>query len=229
MRVLVVEDEAPLRMQLKLALERAGFIVEVAADGEEGWAYARAHPLDVVVVDLGLPRLDGISLVERLRAAGCVYPVLILTARDRWQDKVAGLDSGADDYLTKPFDVPELVARLRALIRRAGGWASPVLACGPVRLDTRSAAVTLHDEPVDLTGHEYAVLEYLMLHQGEVVSKTALVEHLYADDASRDSNVIEVFVRRLRAKLDADGALQPIETLRGRGYRLALERDPGGG
>ena len=227
MRALIVEDTELLREQLRIALEAADFVVDCARDGKEGLYFATEYPYDVAVVDLGLPQLDGMTVIERLRRAGRAYPVLILTARDRWQDKVAGLDAGADDYLVKPFAMPELVARVRALIRRAAGWATSLVECPPVSLDTRSQAVTVNGTPVDLTGYEFQVLAYLMLHAGEVVSKTELTEHLYPDDDSRDSNVIEVFVRRVRVKLDPQERLNPIETLRGRGYRFVLARAGG--
>jgi two-component system, OmpR family, response regulator PhoP len=223
-RALVVEDEELLRERVRIVLEQADFVVDCARDGREGAYYALEYPYDVAVVDLGLPLLDGMSLIEKVRRAGKSYPVLILTARDRWQDKVAGLDAGADDYLVKPFAMEELVARLRALIRRAAGWSHSVVECAPVRLDTRTQAVSVAGRAVELTGYEFQVLAYLMLHAGEVVSKTELTEHLYPDEDSRDSNVIEVFVRRLRLKLDPQERLHPIETLRGRGYRFALAR-----
>jgi two-component system response regulator PhoP len=175
-------------------------------------------------VDLGLPGLSGIELIRRLRDEGRSFPILILTARGRWQDKVEGLEAGADDYLVKPFHVEELLARLNALLRRASGWTSPVLECGPIALDTRRQTVQVEGVPVELTAYEYKVLEYLMLHAGQVVSKTELTEHIYDQDYDRDSNVLEVFVGRLRRKLDPHNRYTPIETLRGRGYRLALAR-----
>jgi len=178
-------------------------------------------------VDLGLPDLPGIDVIRRWRAAGRRFPVLILTARGRWQDKVEGLEAGADDYLVKPFYTEELLARLRALIRRTGGWTQAVLRCGPIALDTGAQQVTLGDQPVELTAYEYKLLEYLILHAGTVISKTELTEHLYQEDEDRDSNVLEVLVGRLRRKLDPDRALNPIETLRGRGYRFRLERTAG--
>ena len=224
MRALVVEDEAALRGQLMAGLAAAGFVVDSAGDGMEAEHYGLEYPYDVAVIDLGLPRRDGMAVIRRLRARGCRYPILILTARDAWQDKVAGLDAGADDYLVKPFEMAELIARLRALIRRTAGWADSVIACPPLKLDTREKRAYLDDTELDLTAYEYQVLEYLMLHAGEVVSKTELTEHLYPDDASRDSNVLEVLIRRLRQKIDPDERLNPIETLRGRGYRLALRR-----
>jgi two-component system, OmpR family, response regulator PhoP len=224
MRVLLIEDETSLREQLRERLKAAGHVVDTAADGEEGLYAGSEYPIDIAVIDLGLPKLPGIEVIKRLRTAGKAFPILILTARGRWQDKVEGLEAGADDYLVKPFEVEELLARLRALQRRASGWSQPTLQCGPVLLDT--AAQTLHVDgaPVELTSYEYRVLEYLMLHSGEVVSKTDLTEHLYEQDYDRDSNVIEVFIGRLRRKLDPDSSLNPIETVRGRGYRFVLER-----
>ncbi len=224
MRALVVEDDAALRAQLTGGLVAAGFVIDSAGDGMEAEYFGLEYAYDVAVIDLGLPKRDGMTIIRTLRARGSRYPILILTARDRWQDKVAGLDAGADDYLVKPFEMAELVARLRALIRRTAGWANSVIACPPLKLDTREHRAYLDDAQLDLTAYEYQVLEYLTLHAGEVVSKTELTEHLYPDDASRDSNVLEVFIRRLRRKLDPDERLNPIETLRGRGYRLALRR-----
>ncbi len=222
MRILVVEDEAPLREQLAARLRETGYAVETAADGEEGLFVASDYPLDLAVIDLGLPKLSGIDLIKKLRQSERSYPVLILTARDRWQDKVEGLEAGADDYLVKPFHMEELLARVRALLRRAAGQASPLLHFGPITIDTSAHAVSLAGAAVELTGYEYRLLEYLALHGGRVISKTELTEHLYEEDADRDSNVIEVFVRRLRRKLDPEGRLQPIETLRGQGYRFTL-------
>lgn len=227
MRVLLVEDETSLREQLRGALKDAGYTVDAAADGEEGLYLGTEYPADVAVIDLGLPRLSGIELVRRLRAADRRFPVLILTARDQWQDKVEGLGAGADDYLVKPFHLEELLARLNALLRRAAGWSQPVLRCGPIELDTGAQRVRVGGEEIDLTTFEYRLLQYLVLHTGEVVSKTELTDHLYEADQDRDSNVIEVFVGRLRRKLDPDGALAPIETLRGRGYRFTIERSAG--
>ena len=223
MRLLVVEDEAPLRAQLEKQLRAAGFAVDSAADGEDGFYQGRENPVDLAVVDLGLPRLSGIELIRRWRQADRRFPILILTARGRWQDKVEGLNAGADDYLTKPFHGEELLARINALLRRAAGVAKPVLRCGPVALDTAARIVELDDKKLDLTAYEYKVLEYLMLHRGEVVSKTELTEHVYDQDFDRDSNVIEVFIGRLRRKLDPENRYQPLETIRGRGYRFTLE------
>jgi two-component system, OmpR family, response regulator PhoP len=224
MRVLVVEDELALRTALSAELRAAGHAVDIASDGTEGLYAAIEFPIDVAIIDLGLPGLSGFELIRQVRARGKRYGILILTARDRWQDKVEGLGAGADDYMAKPFHMAELQARLNALLRRAGGWASSRLACGPVELDTRAQAVTLRGAPLTLTSFEYRILEHLMLHAGEVVSKSELVERLYAQDYDRDSNVVEVLVGRLRRKLDPDDSLHPIETLRGRGYRLALAR-----
>jgi len=223
-RVLIVEDETTLRRGLADMLATQGFAVDQAADGKDGLYVALEYPLDVAVIDLGLPGLSGIELIQKVRASGKDFPILILTARDGWRSKVEGLEAGADDYLVKPFHAEELMARLRALLRRTGRWARSQLACGPVVLDTSAQEVTLDGQGVSLTAYEYRVLEYLMLHAGEVVSKTTLSEHIYDEDSDRDSNVIEVFIRRLRTKLDPDGSLQPIETLRGRGYRFTLAR-----
>jgi two-component system response regulator PhoP len=223
-RVLVVEDEAALREALKLELSAAGYTVDLAADGEEGLYAATEYPIDVAIIDLGLPKLSGLELIRQLRARGKSYGVLILTARDRWQDKVEGLSAGADDYVAKPFHFAELQARLSALLRRAGGWASPTLVCGPVELDTRAQTVSVNGSAIELTSFEYRILEHLMLRAGEVISKTELTERLYDQDFDRDSNVVEVLVGRLRRKLDPDDTLKPIETLRGRGYRLSLPR-----
>ena len=228
MRVLLVEDEAVLRDTLKARLVEAGFTVDVAQDGEEGVFAGLEYPLDVAIVDLGLPKLPGLEVIRRLRAARKTYPILILTARDNWQDKVEGLQAGADDYVAKPFHFEEVLARLQALLRRAGGWASPELKCGPILLDTRAQTVKVGEAAVDLTTFEYRILEHLMLRAGEVISKTELTERLYDQDFERDSNVIEVLVGRLRRKLDPQDELKPIETLRGRGYRFALAARPGG-
>ncbi len=224
MRVLIVEDETELREALVRRFRNEGFVVDAAGDGEEGLYLGREFPVDLAVVDLGLPQLSGMDMIRRLREEGRDFPVLILTARDRWQDKVEGLQAGADDYVTKPFHMEEIFARANALLRRSAGWSQATLHCGPIKLDTRSQAVTVDERAVDLTSFEYKLLEYLMLHAGEVISKTELTEALYEQDFDRDSNTIEVFVGRLRRKLDPARNLKPIETLRGRGYRLALER-----
>ena len=224
MRLLLVEDEAPLREALGAQLRDAGFVVDAAADGEEGLHYGLDYPVDLAIIDLGLPRLPGMTVIERLRAAGKAYPILILTARDRWQDKVAGLQAGADDYVTKPFHTEEIVARVQALLRRAAGSADPVLRGGPIELDTRTQRVRVAGQEIELTSYEYRVLEHLMLSAGKIVTKSELTDRLYDEDLERDSNVIEVFVGRLRRKLDPDNSLRPIETLRGRGYRFALAK-----
>ena len=216
MRILVVEDETALRTRLAVALRSAGYAVDEAGDGRDAQHLGETEPFDAVILDLGLPGIDGLTVLRRWRERGRSMPVLILTARDAWTEEVAGIVAGADDYLAKPFHLEELLARLRALIRRAAGAASPVLACGAVTLDTRSGRVAVDGEPVALTAHEYRVLAYLILRPGAVVSRTELIEHLYAQDFDRDSNTVEVFVGRLRRKLPA-GA---IETVRGLGYRL---------
>jgi two-component system response regulator PhoP len=224
MRLLLVEDDPNLSRSLATQLEQAGYAVERSADGREGLYYAREYPVDLAIVDLGLPSMSGVELIKQLRADGKEYPILVLTARDRWQDKVEALKLGADDYVVKPFNVEELLARVDALLRRAGGWAQSELVCGPITLDTRTQEVKVGGNKLDLTSFEYKLLEYLMLHAGEVLSKTQITEELYSEDFERDSNVIEVFIGRLRRKLDPDNSMKPIETLRGRGYRLGLAR-----
>lgn len=225
MRVLVIEDEEALRTQLHAQLSSHGYSVNTAEDGEEGLFYGREYPQDLAVVDLGLPKLSGIEVIRKLRAEGFDYPILILTARGNWQDKVEGLEAGADDYLVKPFHIEELLARLNALLRRSVGLSTPQLECGPIRLDTVSQTVHLDDDQITLTAYEYRILEYLMLNSAKVISKTELTEHIYEQDFDRDSNVLEVLVGRLRRKLDPENSLRPIETLRGRGYRFTLERN----
>jgi two-component system response regulator PhoP len=223
MRVLVIEDEASLRQQLQTSLKQEGFVVDVAVDGEEALYFGREFPIDLGIIDLGLPKLSGIEVIRQLRAESIRFPILILTVRDRWQDKVEGLEVGGDDYLVKPFHMQELLARVQALLRRAAGWTQAVLNFGPLSVDTRTQKITVNNHPVELTAYEYRVLEYLTLRAGQVISKTELTEHIYAQDFDRDSNVIEVFVGRLRRKLDPQNQLGIIETLRGRGYRFALE------
>src|SRR2546422_3008208 len=216
MRLLVIEDDPDLNRQLATALVDAGYVVDRAFDGEEGHFLGESEPYDAVILDIGLHKMDGISVLEAWRRAGRAMPVLLLTARDRWSDKVQGIDAGADDYVAKPFHIEEVLARVRALVRRAAGHASNELECGPVRVDTKSGRVTVDGNPVKLTSHEYKVLEYLMHHRDRVVSRTELIEHLYDQDFDRDSNTIEVFVGRLRKKVSSD----LIETVRGLGYRI---------
>ena len=219
MRILLVEDEAVLRAQLRQTLEQAGYAVDEAADGLTALHHGATEPCDAVVLDLGLPEMDGLSVLQRWRSQGLTMPVLVLTARDSWHEKVAGIDAGADDYLAKPFHTEELLARLRALVRRSHGLASPLLQQGDISLDTRSGVVTQAGVKVTLTAHEYRLLAYLMHRAGQVVSRTELTEHLYAQDFDRDSNTVEVFVARLRRKLGADR----IETVRGLGYKLVAQ------
>ncbi len=223
MRVLVIEDEPVLLENLVTRLRASGFVVDAAADGVEGEYMGNEFPVDVAIVDLGLPGKPGLDVIRAWRQAGRPFPILILTARDRWQEKVEALQAGADDYVTKPFQFEEISARLQALLRRSGGWSQPVLRSGKVELDPRSQQVSVNGSAVELTAFEYRLLEYLMLHAGQVVSKAELTDKLYEQDFERDSNVIEVFVGRLRKKLDPEGLVQPIETLRGRGYRLARD------
>ena len=225
MRLLIVEDETLLAAQVDKFLRDEDFVVDVASDGEEGLYYAREFDYDAAVIDLGLPKLNGIELIETLRRERNKVPILILTARSDWRDKVGGLEAGADDYLTKPFHMEELLARVKVLIRRAAGFASSVIEHGPMRLDTSSKEVRMDGALVELTAFEYRVLEILAMNPDRVVSKSELTEHLYEQDFDRDSNVIEVFVGRLRRKLDPDGRLKPIRTVRGQGYRFALEAD----
>ena len=221
MRILVVEDDKELNRQVSDALADAGYVVDRAYDGEEGHFLGDTEPYDAVILDIGLPQMDGISVVERWRRDGRKMPVLMLTARDRWSDKVAGIDAGADDYVAKPFHIEEVLARLRALIRRAAGHASSELMCGALRLDTKASKADMNGIPLKLTSHEFRLLAYLMHHMGEVVSRTELVEHLYDQDFDRDSNTIEVFVGRLRKKMGVD----LIETVRGMGYRMRESQD----
>jgi two-component system OmpR family response regulator len=224
MRLLVVEDDPDLNRLLTNALKEGGYVVDSAKDGEEGHFLGDTEPYDAVILDLGLPEMDGVTVLQKWRKSGRTMPVLILTARDRWSDKVAGFDAGADDYVTKPFYTEEVLARVRALLRRAAGHASSELECGPVRIDTRAAKVTANGAVVKLTSLEYRLLAYLMHHQGKVVSRTELVEHLYDQDFDRDSNTIEVFVGRIRKKL----GVNVIETMRGLGYRLSPPGDTPG-
>ena len=221
MRLLVVEDDPDLRRQLVATLRNDGYAIDEAADGEEAEYLGEVEPYDAIVLDLGLPVKDGVSVLKHWRSGGLNVPVLILTARDQWSEKVAGFDAGADDYLTKPFQMEELQARIKALIRRAAGHASPIIECGPVRVDTGAATVSVNGQQITLTGHEYKLLSYLIHHANNIVSRTELTEHIYDQDFDRDSNTIEVFIGRLRKKLGVD----VIKTVRGLGYRMEHERE----
>ncbi|MDH5649480.1 MAG: response regulator transcription factor [Gammaproteobacteria bacterium] len=225
MRLLVIEDEPALLNQLQSQLKKAGYAVDTAANGRDGLFMGNEYPFDLAVVDVGLPNLSGIEVIQKWRQNKRQFPVLILTARGRWQDKVEGLEAGADDYLVKPFHAEELVARIKALLRRSAGLAQSMLRYGPISVDTSRQVASLNNKELELTAYEYRVLEYLVMHPGKVISKTELTEHIYDQDFDRDSNVIEVFIGRLRKKLDPDNRYQPIETLRGRGYRFTLEPD----
>lgn len=220
MRILLVEDDRNLQRSLSQSLRDAGYAVDVSGDGVEGLYYGEEYPIDLAIIDLGLPKMSGLEVIRRLRQQSREFPILILTARSDWEDKVEGLEAGADDYLTKPFHPEELKARVGALLRRAAGHAQPMIELGPLNIDLVSQRVFRGEEEIELTTYEYKVFEYLLMHPDEVVTKTVLSEHIYEEDADRDSNVIEVFVGRLRRKIDPDGKLNPIETLRGRGYRL---------
>ena len=223
MRILVVEDEPALQQQVRSQLEAQGYTVDATGEGKEGLYLATEYPYDAAIVDIGLPGLSGLDIIARLRSRGSHLPILVLTARGRWQDKVQGLESGADDYLTKPFETEELLARLKALLRRAAGAAQNILRCGPVTLDLGTQKVSVGGQEVELTSFEYRLLEHLARERRRVLSKDELAAHLYPHDEERDSNVIEVLIGRLRRKLDPDGSLQPLETVRGRGYRFRLE------
>lgn len=223
MRILIVEDELILSQQMQDYFSTKGFAVDVASTGNDGYYLAKEYPIDAAIVDVGLPDFSGIELIKRLRKEEINLPVLLLTARSRWQDKVEGLEAGADDYLAKPFHYEELLARMNALLRRSKGKAHPILTHGNIKLDTLSQDVTVDEKKVELTAFEYKVLEYLLFRKGEVVSKSVLTEHIYDEDFDRDSNVIEVFIGRLRKKIDPQGTAKPIETLRGRGYRIPVE------
>ncbi|WP_394752916.1 response regulator transcription factor [Crenothrix sp.] len=223
MRILIVEDEMVLAKQIDKYLSDKGFAVDVANNGSEGYFMGKEYPIDAAVIDIGLPDFSGIELIKRLRKDNVVTPILILTARSRWQEKVEGLEAGADDYLVKPFHYEELLARLNALLRRSMGLSHPVLTHDNITLDTVTQEVLVSGEKLELTAFEYKVLEYLMFHKGQLISKSVLTAHIYDEEFDRDSNVIEVFIGRLRKKLDPDGSRKPIETLRGRGYRIPDE------
>jgi two-component system response regulator PhoP len=223
MRLLLIEDDAILRLSVKRQLEADGYRVDMAADGEDGLFQAREYPVDLAIVDLGLPKVNGLSVVQALRAEGRTLPILILTARGSWQDKVKGLETGADDYLVKPFEYPELAARVKALLRRALKATSDILTIGPLAIDFSAQTAQLQGSPLELTSFEYRVLAYLVRERARVVTKQELSDYLYPHDEDRDSNVLEVLIGRLRRKLDPQGTLAPIETLRGRGYRFVLQ------
>jgi two-component system response regulator PhoP len=223
MRILVVEDEQKLCEQIQLFLADKGFAVDKAHNGRDGFFMGKEYPIDAAIIDIGLPDFSGIELIQRLRKNKVSVPILILTARSRWQEKVEGLEAGADDYLVKPFHYEELLARINALLRRSVGQAHPVLTHGNIELDTVAQEVSVDGVKLELTAYEYKVLEYLMFRKGELISKSVLTQHIYDEDYDRDSNVIEVFIGRLRKKLDPDGTRKPIETLRGRGYRIPLD------
>lgn len=222
MRILVIEDEIKLQNQIRQQLESVGYMVDTCSDGEEGLFFATEYPLDAAIIDIGLPGKSGLEIIKALREQGSLLPILILTARSGWQDKVQGLEMGADDYLTKPFQMEELQARVKALLRRATGIPQTLLKCGPITLDVTTQSVTVHGETIELTSFEYRLLEELVRHHGEILSKHTLADYLYPHDEDRDSNVLEVMVGRLRRKLDPQGTLNPIETMRGRGYRFTL-------
>ena len=222
MRILVVEDEQSLREQLKNRLTQKGYTVDTAANGNDGLFLGSEYPMDLAIIDLGLPGLSGIEVITKLRERQCSFPILILTARSNWQDKVDGLEAGADDYLVKPFHIEELFARVNALLRRSAGHSTPTLQFGEIQLDTTRQELQVKNKLIELTSYEYRVIEYLMVNAGKVISKTELTEHIYDQDFDRDSNVLEVFVGRLRKKIDPDNRLKPIETVRGRGYRFTL-------
>ncbi|MCW5600892.1 response regulator transcription factor [Nitrosomonas sp.] len=223
MRILIIEDEIKLQRQIRQQLEADGYMVDTSDNGEEGLYFASEYPLDAAIVDIGLPGMSGLEVIAALRKRGSLLPILILTARNSWQDKVKGLEMGADDYLAKPFQMEELQARLRALLRRASAVPNTLLQAGPITLDMAEQTVKVYEQAVELTTFEYRLLELLMRHHGEVISKQTLTDYLYPHDDNHDSNVLEVMIGRLRRKLDPDGKLNPIETLRGRGYRFVIK------
>lgn len=225
MRILIVEDDSKILTQVAERLRKEGYAIDEATTGEDGLHLLQEYPIDLGIIDLGLPDFSGIELIKQARKSGSQIPILILTARNRWQEKVEGLEAGADDYMVKPFEIEELLARMRVLLRRQGGWAKSVLKCGPITLEPSTHSVSKKGKIIELTSYEFKVLEYLMTHAGEVISKTKLSDHIYEEDADRDSNVMEVFIRRLRKKLDPDDSLNPIETIRGEGYKFTLKRE----
>lgn len=222
MRLLIIEDEPHIREQLQQYLQQQGYAVDSAEDGKAGLFMGTEHPFDLAIVDLGLPEISGIEVIQKWREQGKTFPILILTARGKWQDKVEGLEAGADDYLVKPFHNEELLARTRALLRRSAGISQPLIQFDGISINTSQQTVSVNQRELELTAYEYKVIEYLVMNSDRVISKTELTEHIYEQDFDRDSNVIEVFVGRLRKKLDPDGKLKPVETLRGRGYRWNL-------
>lgn len=224
MRVLLIEDELTLQQQVREHLEKNNYMVDTSSDGEDGLHTALEYPIDLAIIDIGLPKLSGIEVIQQIRAAGKSIPILILTARGSWQDKVNGLEAGADDYLVKPFHIEELLARLKALLRRSVSTTTEILHYSPIKIDTSSQQLHSNDTLIELTAFEYRTIEYLMRHAGDVISKQKLNEYLYPHDEDTDSNVIEVMIGRLRKKLDPDNSVNPIETLRGRGYRFCLEQ-----
>jgi len=226
MRILLVEDDIGLQTSLSEILRESGYAVDVSGDGIEGLFFGEEYPIDLAIIDLGLPGMPGLDLIRKLRELHRQFPILILTARSEWQDKVEGLESGADDYLTKPFHPEELKARVAALIRRSAGHAQPLIQLGSLSIDLNSQRVHDGEKEIELTTYEYKVFEYLLMHPDEVVTKTVLSEHIYEEEVEHDSNVIEVFVGRLRRKIDPEGVINPIETLRGRGYRLNKQTQP---
>lgn len=225
MRLVVVEDDPVILEALTSRLRKEGYAVDTATTAEEGLYQIQEFAIDAAIVDIGLPDQSGLDVIRAVRAKGDNVPILVLTARSRWEEKVEGLEAGADDYMVKPFSIEELLARLRALLRRAGGWSTPELSCGPFLLVPATHVVKKNGDQIELTSYEFKVLEYLMMHAGEVISKQRLSEHIYEEDLERDSNVMEVFIRRLRKKLDSDQTLKPIETIRGRGYKFVIERN----
>ena len=222
MRILLIEDDPDLQAHIQQSLEKENYIVDVSGDGNEGYFFATEYPADAAIIDLGLPGMNGIEIIQTLRKQGSVLPILVLTARSRWQEKVEGLEAGADDYLVKPFQMEELLARLKALLRRSAGSATSELSCQGLRLNPSTEQVWLNNELLDITAFEYRMLDYLMRHANEAVSKARLADYIYTHDHDRDSNVIEVLIGRLRKKLDPNSCLHPIETLRNRGYRFTL-------
>lgn len=224
MRIAIIEDDITIQNNLSEALRKEKFAVDVSSDGEEGLYLLQEYPIDLAIVDLGLPNMSGIELIKQARKEGCKTPILILTARSNWQQKVEGLEAGADDYVVKPFEFEEILARVRALLRRTGQWTDETLHCPPIKLNMSTHQVFAHDQVITLTTQEFKLLSYLMTYAGNVIAKDKLIEHIYEDDVTHESNVLEVFIRRLRKKLDPDSTLNPIKTIRGSGYQWILPR-----